>query len=380
MGRKGIGNRILALFLAVLMFATVWGADCQSWEVNAAQKDSTKSGNLEVHFLDVGQGDATLILLDGHAMLIDAGNNSKGTAVQNYLKKQGVTKLDYVIGTHPDADHIGGLDVVIYKFDCGKVLLPDFSKDTKTYEEVIDTLKAKNYQEVHPKVGDRYELGKASFTVVAPGSEKYDSANDYSIAVRLEHGKNHFMFVGDAEEESEQEMLESGQKLSADVYKVSHHGSRTGTSEEFLKAVDPAYAVISCGEDNSYGHPHAEVMNLLRKEGVKVFRTDEQGTVVAVSDGKKITWNMSPDESWKAGEPKGTHSDAEPAVQARSRKTRETSKKETSYILNTNTKKIHLSSCSSVKKMAEKNRKKTSKTLTQLEKEGYTPCQNCLGE
>lgn len=345
-------------------------------EVRAAEKNKD---SLEVHFLDVGQGDATLILSDGHAMLIDAGNNSKGTAVQSYLQNKGVKKLDYVIGTHPDADHIGGLDVVIYKFDCGKVFLPDFSKDTKTYDEVVDTLKEKNYKAIHPKAGERYQLGDASFTITAPNGSKYDSANDYSIAVRLEHGKNHFLFVGDAEEESEQEMLHSGQKLDADVYKVSHHGSRTGTSEEFLDAVSPKYAVISCGEDNSYGHPHAEVMNLLRREGVKVFRTDEQGTIVAVSDGKKITWNMSPDESWKAGEPKGAHSDAEPAVTVK-KKSQKDAKNSTSYILNTNTKKIHLPSCNSVRRMSDKNKEKTSQSIEELKKEGYTPCQNCLGK
>lgn len=379
MGRKSIRNKWIIGFLAFLMLGMGIFSGGQGTEVKAAPKEA---GSLEVHYLDIGQGDATLILSDGHAMLIDAGNNSKGTAVWNYLKKQGVEKLDYVIGTHPDADHIGGLDVVIYKFDCGKVLLPDYSKDTKTYEEVEDTLKAKNYQAVHPKVGDRYSLGDASFTVVAPGGKTYDSANDYSIAVRLEHGKNHFLFVGDAEEESEQEMLKSKQKLSSDVYKVSHHGSRTGTSEEFLEAVSPQYAVISCGEDNSYGHPHAEVMNLLRREGVKVFRTDEQGTIVAVSDGKKITWNMSPDESWKAGEPKGTHSDAEPALLTQKSRSKKQGNAEssTSYILNTNTKKIHLPSCSSVKRMADKNKEKTSKTIDELEKEGYTPCKNCLGK
>lgn len=379
MGRKSIRNKWIIGFLAFLMLGMGIFSGGQGTEVKAAPKDA---GSLEVHYLDIGQGDATLILSDGHAMLIDAGNNSKGTAVWNYLKKQGVEKLDYVIGTHPDADHIGGLDVVIYKFDCGKVLLPDFSKDTKTYEEVEDTLKAKKYQAVHPKVSDRYSLGDASFTVVAPGGKTYDSANDYSIAVRLEHGKNHFLFVGDAEEESEQEMLKSKQKLSSDVYKVSHHGSRTGTSEEFLKAVSPQYAVISCGEDNSYGHPHAEVMNLLRREWIKVFRTDEQGTIVAVSDGKKITWNMSPDESWKAGEPKGTHSDAEPALLTQKSRSKKQGNAEssTSYILNTNTKKIHLPSCSSVKRMADKNKEKTSKTIDELEKEGYTPCKNCLGK
>lgn len=376
MRKKGIRNKIISLFLALLMLGMGGFAGRAEMDVRAADKNS---GALEVHFLDVGQGDATLILADGHAMLIDAGNNNKGTAVQNYLQKQGVKRLDYVIGTHPDADHIGGLDVVIYKFDCGKVLLPDFSKDTKTYEEVENTLKAKNYKAVHPKAGERYQLGDASFTVTAPNSSKYDSANDYSIAIRLEHGKNHFLFVGDAEEESQQEMLRNGQMLEADVYKVSHHGSRTGTNEEFLKAVSPEYAVISCGEENSYGHPHAEVMNLLRGEGVKVFRTDEQGTIVAVSDGQKITWNMSPDESWKAGEPKGNRSDAEP-VAASKKKALKSTKNHTSYILNTNTKKIHLPSCSSVKRMSGKNKEKTGKSIDKLEKEGYTTCQNCLGK
>lgn len=356
--------------MAAILFGSGWLTGMHG--VKAAGTEGN-SNLLEVHYMDVGQGDATLIKSGGHAMLIDAGNNSKGTAVQNYLQKQGVKKLDYVIGTHPDADHIGGLDVIIYKFDCTNVLLPDFSKDTKTYEEVADTLKAKNYKAVHPKVGDTFRLGDASFTVTAPADRKFSSANDYSIAVRLEHGDNHFLFVGDAEAESEEEMLKTNQKLSSDVYKVSHHGSRTGTTEEFLKAVNPRYAVISCGEDNAYGHPHAEVMNRLRKEGIKVFRTDEQGTIVAVSDGKKITWNMSPDESWKAGEAKGTRSDAEPAVDTHTEE-----KNKGPYILNTNTKKIHLSSCSSVKRMKDKNKKKTKKTLKQLENEGYTPCQSCI--
>ena len=299
MDRRNWKKRILALILPAFLMLFGFASGAQ-------QADTVKAagGNnrLEVHFMDVGQGDATLIMTDGHAMLIDAGNNGKGTAVQNYLQKQGIKKLDYVIGTHPDADHIGGLDVIIYKFDCGKVLLPDYQKNTKTYDEVEDTLKAKSYRAAHPAAGDTYQLGDAVFTVTAPADKKFDNANDYSIAVRLEYGKNAFLFVGDAEEDSENEMLKSKQDISADVYKVSHHGSKTGTSEEFLEKVDPQYAVISCGEDNSYGHPHAEVLNLLRREGVQVFRTDEQGTIVAVSDGRKITWNMSPDDSWKAGE------------------------------------------------------------------------------
>ena len=371
-------KRILALILPA--FLMLFGLAAGAPQADAA-KAAGGNNRLEVHFMDVGQGDATLIMTDGHAMLIDAGNNSKGTAVQNYLQKQGIKKLDYVIGTHPDADHIGGLDVIIYKFDCGEVLLPDYQKNTKTYDEVEDTLKAKSYRATHPAAGDTYQLGDAVFTVTAPADKKFDNANDYSIAVRLEYGKNAFLFVGDAEEDSEHEMLKSKQNISADVYKVSHHGSKTGTSEEFLEKVDPQYAVISCGEDNSYGHPHAEVLNLLRREGVQVFRTDEQGTIVAVSDGRKITWNMSPDDSWKAGEPKGAAGNEDsggPGTVQKAEKKAAGTRSVDGYILNTSTKKIHRPSCSSVKKMAEKNKKETDKEIEELKKDGYSPCKKCL--
>ena len=268
-------------------------------------EDAFRDGSgLEIHYLDVGQGDSTLILCDGHAMLIDAGDNDRGTAVQSYLESQGVTTLDYVIGTHPDADHIGGLDVVLYKFDCRTVIMPDFEKDTRTYDDVVQTMKQKRYKNTLPEVGTVYELGSAVFTIVAPNGEYGDSANDYSVGILLQHGENRFLFTGDAEEAAETDMLENGIDLKVDVFKAAHHGSWTANTEEFLQAVDSDYAVISCGQDNSYGHPHAEVMNRLRAMGISVFRTDEQGTIVAYSDGTQITFNMSPDESWKAGEPK----------------------------------------------------------------------------
>ncbi len=263
-----------------------------------------EGSGLEVHYLDVGQGDCTLILCDGHAMLIDAGDNDKGTAVQSYLESQGVTALDYVIGTHPDADHIGGLDVILYKFDCSIVIMPDFAKDTRTYDDVIQTMKQKRYKNTLPEVGEVYELGDAVFTIVAPNGGYGDSANDYSVGILLQHGENRFLFTGDAEEASEADMLKNGIELKADVFKAAHHGSRTANTEDFLNAVEPDYVVISCGQDNSYGHPHAEVMNRLRAMGASAFRTDEQGTIVARSDGTEITFNMSPDESWRAGEPR----------------------------------------------------------------------------
>ena len=231
------------------------------------------------------------------------GNNSWGDDVRDYLEYQGVEDLDYVIGTHPDADHIGGLDVVMEAFDCGTVIMPDYEKETKTYEEVIDVMNQKGLELTLPQVGTVYELGEAAFTIVAPQGDYGDNANDYSVGILLEHGENRFLFTGDAEEDSEADMLNSGIDLSADVFKAAHHGSRT---EAFLERVDPGYVVISCGEGNSYGHPHAEVLNRLREMGIKVFRTDEEGTITATSDGSSITFNVPPSESWKAGEPAGS--------------------------------------------------------------------------
>lgn len=187
-------------------------------------------------------------------MLIDGGNNNKGTTVQLYLKKQGVESLDYVIGTHPDADHIGGLDVIVYKYNCDTVIMPDYEKDTKTYQELVDVIHDKNMKITYPVVGEQYALGEAKFTIIAPNSNSYGgNANDYSVAILLEYGKNRFLFTGDAEEASEAEMLTNGIVSQADVYKVAHHGSRSASTQEFLNAVHPKYAVISCGEGNSYG-------------------------------------------------------------------------------------------------------------------------------
>ena len=307
-GRRGKGkNQAKRFLLAViaLVLAAVYPVQEQLTKETGGTAVSDGS-TLEVHYLDIGQGDCTLIRQGDHAMLIDAGNNSKGTTVQAYLENQGIDHLDYVIGTHPDADHIGGLDVIIYKFDCGKVMMPDYSKDTQTYDDVIQAAKSKDYQIAHPKAGEEYTLGEAEVTVVCPVKDSYGSnANDYSIGVRVQLGKNSFLFTGDAEEHSEEDMVSSGENLKADIYKAAHHGSRTANTEDFLKAVDPQYVVISCGEGNTYGHPHAEVLNRLREMGIQIFRTDDQGTIVAVSDGQTIAFNASPSDNWTPGEPKG---------------------------------------------------------------------------
>ncbi len=271
-------------------------------EAVTSEEPTDVTSDMEVHFIDVGQGDATLVKADGKYMLIDAGDNSKGTAVQNYLKKQNVKKLDYLILTHTDADHIGGADVIISKFDVDTLFIGDFKKENKTYEELMNAINYKGLQYSTPAVGNEYTLGNAVFTILAPNTV-YNDPNNSSIAILLRNGDNRFLFTGDCEEEAETDILANGMEIDCDVYKVGHHGSKTASCQEFLKAITPTYAIISCAQGNSYRHPHAETLNNLRSMGVKVFRTDEQGSIVAYSNGIEITWNCAPSDTWQAGEP-----------------------------------------------------------------------------
>ncbi len=301
---KKLRGWILAVVAAVLMMAGIYvvpASELTGGEKGASNIDKNDDAIMEVHFIDVGQGDATLIESDGHYMLIDAGNNDKGTALQLYLQKQGVEKLDYLVLTHSDADHIGGADVIVTKFDIDTVFFGDFEKDNKTYEELITALDSKDLPYSTPKVGSVYELGNAAFTIVAP-NRTYEDANNSSIALVLADGDNTFLFTGDCEAEAENDILAKGLNIDCDVYKVGHHGSRTSSSKAFLEAVTPTYGVISCGEGNDYGHPHAEPLNNLRSMGVQIFRTDEQGSIIAYSDGSEITWNCAPSDSWQVGE------------------------------------------------------------------------------
>lgn len=270
-------------------------------EGEAADPDGYSQEPLEVHYIDVGQGSATLIKSGDHAMLIDAGDSDQGTKIQLYLTKQGVENLDYLVLTHPDADHIGGAPVIITKFGIGQLFLSNYEKDNKTTQKVRDAMQYKGLTASDCQVGDTYTLGNASFTILAPVKEYADS-NNASIALMVQNGNNRFLFTGDCEAEAEADLIASGADLSADVYLAGHHGSDTASSQAFMDAVSPTYAVISCGEGNSYGHPHAEVLNRFRSMGIQVFRTDEQGSVVAESDGTGITWNCAPSETWQAGE------------------------------------------------------------------------------
>ncbi len=364
--------------------------DEQIGNYGSADANSLEDGDtLEVHYIDVGQGDSILIRQGDQSMLIDAGNNNKGTTVWSYLLHQNVDHLTYAIGTHPDADHIGGMDVVLYKIDCDTVMLPACASDTKTYDELIQTIGQREQTVITPKQGQIYTLGKASFQILTDTDKDYgDNTNDYSLAFRLTFGDTSFLFTGDAEKAAEQDMIASGLTIQSDVFKAAHHGADTANTEDFLTAVHPTYCVISCGEGNSYGHPRAGVLNQLRAMGVKVFRTDEQGTIVATSDGSTITWNASPSESWQAGEPTGSAKGSRPEGTGSvdtdnvdnngvATDTSDGSAEQGDYILNANTKKFHRPTCASVKRMSETNKVVSTQSREALIEQGYEPCKNC---
>lgn len=370
--------------LSLCLLLSACGTEAQETSRGPAAVSESVSGSdsalseLQVHFIDVGQGDSTLILCAGEALLIDAGDNGKGTAIQLYLQKQDVEALTYVIGTHPDSDHIGGLDVILTKFDCGTVILPQTASDTVAYRDLTGALAYRNYQITPPLAGDSYRLGDAEFTIVAPNGE-YPDDNNSSVGILLVHGNNSFLFTGDAETEAEADMLRNGIDIKADVLHTGHHGSTSSSSRDFIHRVAPAYAVISCGRDNPYGHPHEQTLDTLREYGVQVFRTDEQGNIVAVSDGNSITWNREPSQTWSAGTKteSDTASPADTPAPLPGSETIIPGDSAVTYVLNRNTHKFHQPGCSSVPDIKESNREDTGLSREEILAAGYVPCKIC---
>lgn len=318
-------------------------------------KATIPEGSLRVHFISVGQGNAVLAESDGHYMLIDGGDGSHSSKVISYLKEQGVKKLDYAIATHYDSDHLSGILGAIQVFPTTTLLDPDYTTDSKLFASYRKTKKELGLTCVHPVPGDTYSLGSCEFTILAPNSTGYSDENDYSIGLRLVCGSTSFLITGDAGIRSEEEMLLSGLTLKSDVYLTGHHGSSTSNSKAFLDAVNPSYAIISVGRDNSYGHPHREVLASLSAREIPVFRTDTQGTIVVESNGKELAFNTQPDTEFE----EHLSSSLDTSLP---------------FIGNKNTKKFHTSDCSGLPK--ERNRI-YFKTAKEAIRENYTPCQNC---
>lgn len=318
-------------------------------QLEKVQRIEVPDGEMEIHFIDVGQADCALLASGGHFMLIDGGNNDDADRILTYLRKAGVKKLDLVVGTHPHEDHIGSLDTAIENFDVGAVYMPDVSINTVTYHDVIDAAKKKGVEIQHPKPGDVLDFNGLPVEIFGPVRE-YSNLNNNSIVLRVSVGETAFLFTGDVESKAEYEILEQGADISADVLKVSHHGSYGSSEEEFLAYADADYAVISVGEGNIYNHPEAAALKRLERYGMEIFRTDKQGTVVCDTDGKNISFRIEGQSSQS-----GTV-------------------EETAYIGNKKSMKYHTTDCGSLP--VEKNRVYFADPEA-AEEAGYIPCGTC---
>lgn len=293
--------KILIIVVVVLTFSLLYAKSETKKQQNRKKEETVKpiiksnsdmvklkvDGKLNVYYFDVGQADAIVIENNGYYMLIDAGNNADGKNLVAYFKRMGIKKFDRVIATHAHEDHIGGMDDILNNFEVSHFYMPDVVTTTKTFEDVITALEDKKIELEIPKEGDVFILGTCKFEVLHVGTED-DDLNDSSIVVRGLFGDNSFLFTGDATGNVEEDLLDKN--IDSDVLKVGHHGSKYSSTKEFLDTVTPEYAIISVGEGNSYQHPHDVSLNRIKASGAKIYRTDREGTIIATSDGKDVTF------------------------------------------------------------------------------------------
>ena len=312
---------------------------------------------LLAHFIDVGQADCILVQTpNGRNMLIDAGNNADWPLIDAYLKSKQISRLDVVIGTHPHEDHIGSLDQVISHYDIGQIYMTKVSANTKSFRDLLLAIKKKGLKVNTAKAGVVLDLGPdVQAVLLAPNSNHYDDTNDYSAVLHLVYGNTSFLFTGDASKPSEYEMLRNGLP-KADVLKVGHHGSRSSTTEAFLKAVSPSIGVISVEADNSYGHPTRETLERLARHHIQVLRTDQDGTVIVTSDGQTIKVDKSASPVKPHGPPVVNSSSQDDDVIV--------------YITKTGTK-YHVEGCRFLRKS------RIPITLKEAKARGFTACKVC---
>ena len=286
--KKQLVEAILLFIVAILtLYFNEYDKKPVADDIKNRQVDTTDESNLKVYFIDVGQADSALISQNNEYMLIDAGNNEDGPKLVSYFKSLGITKFKIVIATHAHEDHIGGMDDIINNFTIENFYMPDKITTTKTFEDVLDALEKNKVAFKTPTVNDELSFQDSTIDILSINSNA-DNLNDTSIVLKLKYKTTSFLFMGDASSSVEKNILDKD--IRSDVLKVGHHGSRYSTSLSFLEKVSPNYAVISSGKNNSYNHPHSEALDRLNKENVKIYRTDELGTIIVESNGTIITF------------------------------------------------------------------------------------------
>ena len=300
--KKTWRQRLLSLLLPVLLVFAMAGVGIKIPAQAAGNTAGAQTGEMKVHFLDVGQGLSILVQSEGKTMIYDGGDKKTSRFVVAYLKEQGVTEIDYLISSHYDADHMAGLIGCLNVFDVKNVISSNYVHTSKLYKSFVKAVKADGLKMKHPAVGKTYEFGSGSFEILAPAVIEKNGSNNNSVAIKLTNGGNSFVFTGDAEHESEERMCSSGIDLSCDVLVPGHHGSATATSWDFLQKTVPEYAVISCGADNKYGHPDKDTMDKLKSMEIQVYRTDKQGTITVTSNGTDLSWSASPCNDYTPGD------------------------------------------------------------------------------
>ncbi len=341
-----VKNRILMVIMMIVVMMSACGCSGESTGT-ALPAD----GELAVHFIDVGQADCTLLISQDEAMLIDAGNREDDDLILDYLDDMGIDRLKYVVFTHPHEDHIGSGKTIVSSIDVDKIyMLDEYDDGIEGY--LREEIEEQGIETEAPYPGDEAVLGECKIEFLGPVYE-YSDTNDDSICLKVSHGENSILFTGDAGSKPEKDMIEAGMDLEADLLQAGHHGSSTSNSYYFLRESNPRYVVISCEKDNMYGHPHKETMSRFNDLGAEVFRTDTQGTIIAISDGENFTFNA---EGKKAD------------------RTYTEDYEEAQYIGNINSKKYHLPSCSGLP--AEDNRTYFM-SKDAAENAGYDPCGNC---
>lgn len=317
----------------------------------------SSDSTFEVHFIDVGQADSALLLCDGESMLIDGGNAADSNWIYTYLKRNGIDQLDYIVCTHPHEDHVGGLPGALSYASAKQAYSSVLQADNKPFRKFIEYLSLQGCPLNTLAPGDSFSLGSATVDVFAP-ARNYKEVNNLSLVMKVTYGDTSFLFTGDAETESEKDMIADGWDLDSTVLKVGHHGGDTSSSKEFLEAVSPDYAILSVGKDNSYGHPSPDVVTRLKEAGSAIYRTDDVGTIICSSDGTSLSFTTEKNPDYPI-EPMPETSAVVP---------------EESYICNPKSKVFHRPSCGN---LPEKKNQITLFSREEALQEGYTPCKTC---